>query len=144
MFFRMDKDFSCTLLYITVHIFEYIFCILNFKLKLDELDVRRTIIVFQNIRGKQILTHWEIAHTRRFSFWERIAALNQISQHHRKEVLVFVKLKIPKWSKRYLACYKWKAWFLDNSSCSNFSEIWKWCHILISSWCHSYDFIDVL
>ena len=53
-----------------------------------------------------------------------------------------MRIKVPKWSKRYLVCYRWKEW-LGNSKLNSFSENSIWRLILISSWWHSYNFIDI-
>ena len=76
----------------------------------------------------------------------------EISQHHHREVwnqsaspqksLSFVRIKVPNGSKSYLACYKCIEW-LDNSKLNNFSENWVWSLILLSSWWHSYNSIDI-
>ena len=76
----------------------------------------------------------------------------EISQHHHREVwdqsaspqrsLSFVRIKVPNGSKSYLACYKCIEW-LDNSKLNNFSENSVWSLILLSSWWHSCNFIDI-
>ena len=93
-------------------------------------------------------------HIRSVGFWEPIVALNQISHHHHWEVWVLGDRsviittekcefwEIPKWGKKYLLCYKCIEW-LDNSKLNNFSANSIWRLILISSWWHSYYFIDI-
>ena len=59
--------------------------------------------------------------------------------------LSFVRINVPKWSKNYLPCYKWKRWLLDNSKLKIFSENSIWLHILISPYVIIiiYNFINI-
>ena len=58
-------------------------------LKLGELDVLSTKIFFKAFdksKSRQNAQKEENAQVRSVSFWEPIVALNQISQHHHREV----------------------------------------------------------
>ena len=107
-----------------------------------KLDVLTTKVVSKYLKNKKanldLLRRW---HIRFDSFWELTVAHNQISQHHRKEA--FVSIKVPKWSKSYLVCYKWRAWLLNNSKLNTFLVILVWFLIWTSSFCHSYYYIDI-
>ena len=46
-------------------------------------------------------------------------------------------------TKMYSAWCKWKLWLLQNSKFNNFLEYCVSCHILIPSWFHNYNFIDI-
>lgn len=63
-------------------------------------DVLCTNIVFKTFEKN------ETAHIRYVSYRDPIVALKHINQHHHKEVLVSVRIKVPKPSKRYLVCFK--------------------------------------
>ena len=119
-------------------------------LKLGALEVLSTKIFFNEFGKSKFQTYWENAHIRSVSFIEPIVALNQINQQHHKRSLSFVRIKVPKWSKSYLVCYKWRSDSqvtpnnLNNlSNLNNFSENSIWRHILILSWCHIYSVIDI-
>ena len=107
-----------------------------------KLDVLTTKVVSKYLKNKKanldLLRRW---HIRFDSFWELTVAHNQISQHHRKEA--FVSIKVPKWSKSYLVCYRWRAWLLNNSKLNTFLVILVWFLIWTSSFCHSYYYIDI-
>ena len=115
-------------------------------LKLGALEVLSTKIFFKEFEKSKFQTHWENAHIKSVSFMEPIVALNQIIEQCHKINLSFVRIKVPKESKSYLLCYEWKEWpnnLNDLIDLNNISENSIWRHILISSWCHSYNVIDV-
>ena len=57
--------------------------------------------------------------------------------------LVFTNLKLPRCTESYPRCCKWKLWLLYSSKFKNFPEYSVGCHILIPSWFHNYNFIDI-
>ena len=78
-------------------------------LKLVALEVLSKKTFFKEFEKSKFQTYWENAHIRSVSFIEPIVALNQINQQHHKRSLSFVRIKVPKWSKSYLVCYKWRS-----------------------------------